>query len=353
MSKTKPNAPRPSGFWRPPNWIHSTKLNVDATLAAMKKASKPGRKEDTIDPELLPSLRHPYEPETREVGGVKVLGIIDLEKYFDGLEFYTRGKHALVDEVSNDPLAVVAEEVLANAKLLRDAWNTAGPVWRMVRKWTEPFKFTVDPFSNVGTLELPDLVNRLDGSSAQLDGLAHENGWPINWRGDLPVGSAAAAVNGPHSDVAKWLSLCARYGQEEIVAAFVPDAADVWWFEACRTAALVFRFGRVHCSPPPGITPSSPRSTSAVLLWLPESIDVSLLPEHTRACLAGRNFTTAYDVAKGQGGVLRNRPCTISAARNESIDFGFGVPMRDASTPAPETESKKPKRTRKSKEPTS
>ena len=327
---------------RPPHWSPRTRVDVDA-LAKLIGARK-------VDPSILRTLAYPYEPETREVGGESILGVIALEKYFDTAEFYTRHKHALRDDVEGEPLAPVAEEVLHNAKLLRDAWNTAGPVWRMVRRWIEPHVFRVDPFSNEGTRELPDLVRKLDGSAPDLDGLANDAQWPTNWRGDLTPGQAAAAVNGPHSNVEKWLRLCARYGTEEIVAAFVPDAADVWWYEALKTAALVFRFGRVHCGAPPGVKASSPRGTSAVLLWLPPTIDVSQLPEHTRRALAGESFTVAYDMCKGQDGVHRDRLCTVSPARNTFADFGYGVQRAAAGQePATANESKAPKRNRKSK----
>ncbi len=303
-----------SVLWRPPGWIARTKVDVSA-LAQIK----------AVDKEILPTLRHPYEPETRDVNGEVILGVVALEKYFDTQEFYTRGRHGLIAEVEGDPLAPVAEEVLHNAKLLRDAWNTAGPVWRLVRRFIEPHKFTVDPFSNDGTRELPDLRVRLNGSTPELNGLAAIDGFPAFWRGDLPVGQAAAAVNGPHSDVATWLQLCAAYGAEEIVAAFVPDAADTWWYEACETAAIVFRFGRVHCAPPPGIKASSPRGTSAVLLWIPSTIDTSTLPDYTQRVLAGTSVTVAYDRAKSKSGSPRDRLCTVSAARNQRLDFGFGV----------------------------
>jgi hypothetical protein len=300
-----------STFWRPPGWLARTQIDVKR-LNTKQHA------------DIIRDLSHPYEPATREINGVKIRGVVELEKWFDKENYYGRGRKGLTEWATDDDLADVAVEVNRNARLLRDAWNTAGPVWRMIRRWIEPYKFTVDPFSNVGTLELPDLIVRLDGSTSELDGYAAENGFPM-WRRHLAVGQAAAAANGPHSDVEKWMKLCAAYGREEITAAFVPDAADAWWYEACETAALVFRFGRVHCSPPPGIDASSPRGASAGILWLPPSIDISTLPEFTQEALAGKNFTLAYDTAKGMGGKPRDRLCTVSSAKNQRLDFGFGV----------------------------
>jgi hypothetical protein len=298
-------------FWRPPGWIART--SIDTKRLSSKNHA-----------DIIRDLAHPYEPATREINGEKIRGVVELEKWFDAETYYGRGRKGLAEWAVDDDLADVATEVNRNARLLRDAWNTAGSVWRMVRQWIAPYQFTVDPFSNSGTLELPDLIVRLDGSTPEVDGYAAADGFP-QWRRHLAPGQAAAAVNGPHSDVEKWLKLCAAYGREEIVAAFVPDAADAWWYEACETAALTFRFGRVHCAPPPGIKASSPRETSAVILWIPPSIDVRTLPTFTQDALRGENFRTPYDTKKSLGGKLCDRLCVVSAAQSKRLDFGFGV----------------------------
>ena len=315
--------------WYPPGWIARTSVDVKALTKRLKSGEELA---------VLRDVAHPYEPENRKIDDATVRGVVKLEKHFDECGYYTRGKGGLAGEFDDDPLAPVAVEVLHNATLLRDAWNTAPAVWRAIRRWIEPYKLTVDPFSNPGTQELPDLLRRLDGSKPEFDGFANINGAPTNWRGSLALGQAGAAVNGPHSATEKWLRLCAAYGTEEIVAAFVPDAADVWWYDACRShvepgraprapASLVFRFGRVHCVPPPGVKASSPRGTSAVLLWLPESIDRTRLPEFTQRALAGQPIEFAYDYRKSKSRGSRNLTCTVSLACNASIDLGFGAPQ--------------------------
>lgn len=320
--------------WYPPGWIARTSVDVKALTKKLKSGEELA---------VLRDVAHPYEPENRKIDDVTMRGVIKLEKHFDECGYYTRGKGGLADEFDTDPLAPVAVEVLHNAGLLRDAWNTAPAVWRAIRRWLGSYKLTVDPFSNPGTQELPDLLRRLDGSSPEVDGFANDRGWPTNWRGALPYSQAGAAVNGPHSATERWLRLTAAYGVDEIAAAFVPDAADVWWHDACRehdepdrvrraAASLVFRFGRVHCVPPPGVKASSPRGTSAVLLWLPEWIDRSRLPDFTQRALAGEPIEFAYDYRKSKSRGARDLICTVSLARNASIDLGFGAPKTAPTT---------------------
>jgi hypothetical protein len=324
--------------WRPPGWI-------------VKSEIKPAivRESDLLEDDqarILAAIAHPFAPETRKIDGVEVLGVPALEELLAKNDFYTspHGKSRIVrpDVEVVDPLAVLATEVLHNAKALRDAWNTPGNVWASLAKWTG-VDFTVDPFWNAGAQSLPKLRRTLDGLTPDTNGMAYEvrddgNGgslhYPIHWRGDLPKGEAAAAVNGPHSVVKLWLPLCAAYGREEFVSAFVPYAGDQWWHEAKESASLVFDFGRVHCHPPPGVKASSPRSASAVLLWIPAGYDLALLPDHTRRALSGESFTFAYNYVHGQKG-LRDLLCTVTCARTSRLDFGFGVPKSASAKPEP------------------
>ena len=245
---------------------------------------------------------------------------------YDGFKkrgYYTRGG-ALTEFGSKAPDSEEAEVVRHNVALLRDAWNTFGAVWKLGAGLVG-VDFKVDPFNNPGATDLPGLVVKLDGVGDQDDDNRKSNGLarskttvevvtfefvqgadepvkpkvielplPANWRGHgrkkLKRGQAPAAANGPHSFVEAWLKLCVAQGQQEIVAAFVPDNGDGWFQRYALTAQLVVRLGRVPCSPPPAIPSSSPRGASALLIWVPVDL-VSSLPEETRKCVEhGENF---------------------------------------------------------------
>lgn len=217
--------------------------------------------------------------------------------------YYTRGG-TLTEKALNLSASdrEEVEAVIHNRKLLRDAWNTHEVAWRLGAALTgRPFK--VDPFWNQGTQGLPRLSVRLDGLTPLTDGMLTvdeartmltlnatqddvragiearleslgdvPDDFPLNWRGDLKRGKAAAAANGPHSCTAKWLRCVAAYGTEEFAAAFVPDNGDGWFQSIAMTATLVVRLGRVPCSPPPGVKSSSPRGASALCVWVPPKV---------------------------------------------------------------------------------
>jgi hypothetical protein len=233
---------------------------------------------------------------------------------FDGKGYYTRGG-LLTDKGLNAKDSDTAAAVSANRKRLRDAWNTHPSVWRLASLLIgRPFK--VDPFWNQGARELPALERTLDGLSPAVDGLlsvekARERlgrhhaatdpaermpaaaatelelclaalgpdvapDFPACWRGPLTKGSAAAAVNGPHSITEKWLRLAWHYSQEEYTAGFTPDNGDGWFQELGMRFSIVVRLGRVSCLPPPGITSSSPRGASALLIGIPLAVQAEL-----------------------------------------------------------------------------
>ena len=245
---------------------------------------------------------------------------VEMYNSFAKAGYYTRGgalsKHGNAQNDCDE-----AEIVRANVALLRDAWNTFGPTWRLAAFLTG-VDAKVDPFYNPGAVAMPALVVKLNGRGDQnnpdrlTNGLsvsdktvtiktfAFVNGKvepveielpePANWRGHgakkLRTGNAPANANGPHSHVEEWLKLCVAQGQSEIVCAFVPDNGDGWFQRWALTAQMVVRLGRVPCVPAPGIAASSPRGASALLVWVPKN-KVSKLPEHSRACIErGENF---------------------------------------------------------------
>lgn len=234
----------------------------------------------------------PYVPERIE----------DLYEMYNDAGYYTRGG-TLTDkahDLAEDDRAEV-EAVIHNRKLLRDAWNTPGVVWRLAALLIG-VGFRVDPFWNQGTQDLPELVVRLDGLTPLTDGMLTvrdardrlsqydadtaalvqqrleqlgddvPDSFPLNWRQDIEPGEAPGAANGPHSCTKKWLRCVAAYGSQEFAAAFVPDSGDAWFQSIAMTAALVIRLGRAPCIAPPGILASSPRGASALLIWIPPHI---------------------------------------------------------------------------------
>ena len=245
----------------------------------------------------------------------------DLYDVFKAKGYYTRGG-TLSKKGSEAADSEEASIVRHNVALLRDAWNTYGGVWDLAALLTG-VDFVVDPFNNPGmSASASKLLVRLDGTGDQSDSQRPTNGLavsdklveiktfvlvngkveektlalplPLNWRGHgkrkLKPGTAHALVNGPHSDTAKWIKLCAAQGQQEIVAAFVPCAGDGWFQQWSLTAQLIVSLGRVPCIAPPGIKSSSPRGASALLIWVPEHL-VSLTPPKTRKCITkGANF---------------------------------------------------------------
>lgn len=267
----EPETEAPLTNWRPPGWIVG-------------------------DPD------EPFVPENIE----------DLYAMYAGKGYYTAGgcltdkALALGDEDRGE-----IEAVIHNRRLLRDAWNTPGVVWRLAAALIgRPFK--VDPFWNQGARELPDLAVRLDGLGPLTDGMmtvgrarelaaTHDDAtlrtrlelrlnmlgavppeFPLNWRQELDRGEAPAASNGPHSCTAKWLRCSAAYGREEFSAAFVPDNGDAWFQRIAMTAALVVRLGRVNCHAPPGVQSSSPRGASSLCVWVPEHVRAEVTELHTR-----------------------------------------------------------------------
>jgi hypothetical protein len=280
-----PDLSSPALDWRPPGWIVG-------------------------DPD------EPYTPEDRIVDGVEVRGVLSLYNEFYAAGYYTSGG-SLTDKALGARDEDDARDVAHNVALLRDAWNTHPTAWRLAAKIIGR-EFTVDPFWNQGAAGLPALVRKLDGLSPLDDGMLTieqaeremastekslrerytadvcvvlrarivalgnvSPDFPVNWRGDLQPGEAAADVNGPHSCTAKWLKLCALYGEQEFCVAFVPDNGDGWFQSIAMTAHIVVRLGRVPCSPPPGIVTkngkSSPRGASALCIWIPKHIREELL----------------------------------------------------------------------------
>lgn len=226
---------------------------------------------------------------------------------FKSAGYYTPGG-LLTPKASGKPDEQDALDVAHNRRLLRDAWNTHGAVWALAERLTG-VPFTVDPFYNPGAQSLDGLQRTLAGHGVIDDGmrtlestqadLARESfvsatdaaelavlrervaaleaagaapGFPLNWRGDLEQGTAAAAVNGPHSCTEEWLRCTLAYSREEIVAAFVPDAGDGWFYNVAMQFSLVVRLGRVPCSPPRGVKASSPRGASALLVGFPDKL---------------------------------------------------------------------------------
>jgi hypothetical protein len=253
VASTPDLTPDPATNWRPPGW------------------------RDGIKDQNAPDDGHtPYNTEASFIAYTKA-------------GYYTSGGK-LTEKGQNAKDSQTADDVASNRRALRNAWNTHPTVWRLAAELTGVV-FKVDPYWNQGAKALPGLVRRLDGLTPETDGLAHDaNGFPLNWRGTLKKGQAPAAANGPHSVTESWLKLCDAYGQEEVVAAFVPDNGDAWFQETGMKAQLVVRLGRVPCLPPPGIEASSPRGASVLLIWIPSSIDVKTLPKHTQDALKGKTF---------------------------------------------------------------
>lgn len=245
-----------------------------------------------------------------------VRGVLSLYKEFDAAGYYTSGG-TLTEKALGRPDEDDARDVAFNVALLRDAWNTHPTAWRLAAKLIGR-EFVVDPFWNQGADGLPALGRTLDGISPLDDGMLTieqaeremasserllcerytdpvrvemlariaalgdvPREFPVNWRAHLQAGEAAANVNGPHSCTAKWLRLCALYGEQEFVAAFVPDNGDGWFQTIALSAHIVVRLGRVPCKPPPGITTkngkSSPRGASALCIWIPKHVREELL----------------------------------------------------------------------------
>lgn len=239
-------------------------------------------------------------------------------EYLEDGYYASSGKTMNADLVS-DKFYDDAEAVLKNRKLLRDAWNTYAPAWLLYAALIGR-EVKVDPFYNEGTQGLPGLVRTLDGLLPEDDGFmtvadarerlktsvehrrlegksrdiiefrlesfydSIEDNYPVNWRGDLTLGSAPAAANGPHSRVRDWLKVCPAYGKYDFVGAFVPDNGDGWFCDYVWGADLIVKLNRVSCSPPPGIKASSPRGASALAIWIPDvvKVDVAFLNEKLR-----------------------------------------------------------------------
>lgn len=256
------------------------------------------------------------------------------------------------------------EVVIHNLKLLRDAWGTHESVWWLAAELCG-VDFKSDPFYNPGCQGLPELAVKLDGSGDTSDPMRETSGLaydpedlveiemqdfvidndasakkgedvykvekvkrslprPLNWRGRgdaaLPVGECPAAVNGPHSDTEEWLKLCVAYGQDDIVAAFVPQNGDGWFQRWAMTATIVVRLGRVACNPAPGIAKSSPRGANALLIWVPEA-KRKTLPKVTRDCITkGRSFRVPL-VMRPKAGV--QYAFVQPGACERVVDFGL------------------------------
>ena len=258
---------------------------------------------------IVGDVDDPYIPERVE----------DLYEMYSDRGYYTAGgcltEKALA--LGDDDRAEI-EAVVHNRRLLRDAWNTHGVVWRLAAALIgRPFR--VDPFWNQGAKDLDSLAVRLDGLSPLTNGMLTAGDaramlecsgdkldsntragivqrlaqlgdvpdlFPLNWRQHLAEGEAAAASNGPHSCTAKWLRCSAVYGEREFSAAFVPDNGDGRFQSVALTAQLVVRLGRVPCGAPPGVKASSPRGASALCVWVPKAVRESVLDLQARVLAA-------------------------------------------------------------------
>ena len=243
---------------------------------------------------------------------------------YDKAGYYTRGGK-LTEKGLHAVDSKTASDVSTNRKLLRDAWNTHPRVWLLASRMLG-VDFKVDPFHNPAAQALPRLVRKLGGHTPETDGLAHVDGFPLNWRGKLKQGKAAAAVNGPHSMTERWLSLCAAYGEEEFVAAFVPDCGDAWFQQIGMRAQIVIRLGRVSCLPPPGIKSSAPRGASALLLWIPAA-RVEDVPAHTKLVLSGVPYRVPLWTRRRKGTQYAFvQPANTqyeAAAEQQEVDLGL------------------------------
>lgn len=176
---------------------------------------------------------------------------------------YLPGRDAEERAKKNLPLTLDDEVALHNLALLRDCYNTPAWVWE-IASGLAGHEWDCDPFYNPSAVGPAAKASvKLDGSSPERDGLASDNGLPRHWRGN-------ALVNGPHSDPAAWVSLCAAHGVAHTVAAVVPCDGVKWYREIGLTADLEVALGRLNYEAPPGLPPrqSSPRASS-LLLWIP------------------------------------------------------------------------------------
>src|SRR5690606_8183374 len=211
MPQPQDETPQPLTDWRPPGWIV-------------------GDEDEPYIPEQIESLYQQYE----------------------AAGYYTRGG-SLTDKALGQVDEQDARDIAQNRKLLRDAWNTPGVVWRLASSLFG-VDFAVDPFWNQGAQSLPSLQVKLDGLSPLTDGMLTvraakaslsqpeyvakhgpeicaelerrattlgevPDDFPINWRQRISKGSAAAAANGPHSCSGVWLRCSAAYGTQEFSAA--------------------------------------------------------------------------------------------------------------------------------------
>lgn len=180
---------------------------------------------------------------------------------------YPLGRSAEEKARRRVPLTLDEEVALSNLALLRDCYNTPVWVWELASRYAEigANEWGCDPFWNPSAVGA-SLVARvkLDGHSPERDGLAvTDEGRPRHWQGP-------ALVNGPHSDPAAWVRLCAAHGEREVVAAVVPCDGVRWYREIALTCDLEVALGRLNYEAPPGMPPAnaSPRASS-LLLWIP------------------------------------------------------------------------------------
>jgi hypothetical protein len=315
----------PPTTWRPPGW----------------------RKGDPSEPYVpedrqCPDCKGVAPEDCERCDGVgKLLGVISLHARFAGSGYYTTG-NTLTPKGAKAKDAQQAEDVLHNAKLLRDAWNTHKHVWPLAQALVgDKYPLVSDPFHNEGTQGLPLLRVRLTGLTPETDGMRVIDPGdtscfePENWNRlpdgkRIPKGQCAAAGNGPHSFTEEWLRRCQAWGEHDVCVAFVPDNGDAWFEQIALTADIVVRLGRVPCHAPPGITASSPRGASALLVWLPASLDRSTLPKPTRDLLTkGRTFKVPFLMRKKKGMQFAYvQPGKITRV----VDFGIVPPVSAPTT---------------------
>ena len=183
---------------------------------------------------------------------------------------YLPGREAEERAKKNLPLTLDAEIALHNLALLRDCYNTPAWVWEIASALAgfAGHEWDCDPFWNPSAVgAAASTTVKLDGSSPERDGLASDDGLPRHWRGNT-------LVNGPHSDPAAWVSLCAAHGVAHTVAAVVPCDGVKWYREIGLSADVEVALGRLNYEAPPGLPPrqSSPRASS-LLLWIPHLRD--------------------------------------------------------------------------------
>ena len=76
-------------------------------------------------------------------------------------------------------------------------------------------------------------------------------------------------MNGPHSDPAAWVSLCAAHGVAHTVAAVVPCDGVKWYREIGLSADVEVALGRSTTRRRPGFAAAVEPAGLVALLWIP------------------------------------------------------------------------------------